>query len=207
MSNKDFNMRAYIDIINEASAIDMMNDPDGFLQRQMRKKSTSGKTEQFGQDETGRIVKVDSKPIVAGPYDDIGMEDPDSIYGPEEDFEALAGYGAEEDFEALAGYGAEEDFEALAGHVEGPEEDFEALAGHVEGPEEDFEALAGHGKFSNNQNGYHKREGQNFWTIDNDDPYWDTHDMEGSSAFEEAPRTDKEETPKFDMNFWTSLFK
>jgi hypothetical protein len=175
----------------------MMNDPDGFLQRQMRKKSTSGKTEQFGQDETGRIVKVDSKPIViepeAGPYDDIGMEDPDSIYGPEEDFEALAGYGAEEDFEALAGYGAEEDFEALAGYVEGPEEDFEALAGY--------------GKFSNNQNGYHKREGQNFWTIDNDDPYWDTHEMEGSSAFEEAPRTDKEETPKFDMNFWTSLFK
>jgi hypothetical protein len=38
-----------------------------------------------------------------------------------------------------------------------------------------------------NNFGYHKRPGQNFWTINNDDPYWDTHDMEGSSAFEEAP--------------------
>ena len=40
---------------------------------------------------------------------------------------------------------------------------------------------------SGNQNGYHKLEGQNFWTVDNEDPYWDTHeigtgDMDGSAA-------------------------
>jgi hypothetical protein len=150
MSNKDFNMRAYIDIINESNELE--------------------------------VIDLSEPEVIA--YDDIGMEE------PIEDFEALAAYGAEEDLEALAG----------------PEEDFEALAAY--GASEDFEALAGYGEFANNQNGYHKREGQNFWTIDNDDPYWDTHEMEGSSAFEEAPRhTDKEETPKFDMNFWTSLFK
>lgn len=92
--------------------------------------------------------------------------------------------------------------------VDNDVEDFEELAGHTEAPEEDLEALAGHNEFANNQNGYHKREGQNFWTIDNDDPYWDTHDMEGSSAFEEAPRhTDKEKTPTLDMDFWMDLFK
>jgi hypothetical protein len=31
--------------------------------------------------------------------------------------------------------------------------------------------------------------------------------MEGSSAFEEAPRTDKQETPTLDMDFWMDLFK
>ena len=54
---------------------------------------------------------------------------------------------------------------------------------------------------SENQFGYHKREGQNFWTVDNDDSYWDTHDIEGSSAFEEAPLKQKP-TQELDWDFW-----
>ena len=42
------------------------------------------------------------------------------------------------------------------------------------------------GAWDNNQFGYHKRPGQNFWTIDNSDPYWDTHEMGTGSAFEDS---------------------
>ena len=54
---------------------------------------------------------------------------------------------------------------------------------------------------SENQFGYHKREGQNFWTVDNDDSYWDTHDIEGSSAFEEAPLKQQPQQ-ELDWDFW-----
>ena len=52
-----------------------------------------------------------------------------------------------------------------------------------------------------NQFGYHKRPGQNFWTIDDSDPYWDTHDKEGSSAFEEAPLKQQPQQ-ELDWDFW-----
>ena len=52
-----------------------------------------------------------------------------------------------------------------------------------------------------NQFGYHKQEGQNFWTVDNDDSYWDTHDIEGSSAFEEAPLKQQPQQ-ELDWDFW-----
>jgi hypothetical protein len=51
---------------NRRAVTKIMNDPDGFLQRQMRKKSTTGTTQRFTQDDTGRIV-VD---------DEIGFEEP-----------------------------------------------------------------------------------------------------------------------------------
>ena len=54
---------------------------------------------------------------------------------------------------------------------------------------------------SENQFGYHKKEGQNFWTVDNDDPYWDTHDIEGSSAFEETPLKQQPQQ-ELDWDFW-----
>jgi hypothetical protein len=86
---------------NRRAITKIMNKPDGFLQRQMRKKSTSGNTEQFGQDDTGRIIKV--APETMG-----------------------------------------------------------------------------------NQYGYHKQEGQNFWTVNNDDAYWDTHEMGTGDAWSDA---------------------
>jgi hypothetical protein len=43
---------------NNRAIVKQMNDLDGFIQRQMRNNSTSGKTEQFGQND-GRIVKTD----------------------------------------------------------------------------------------------------------------------------------------------------
>ena len=101
---------------NNRAMIKQMNDPDGFLQRQMRKKSTSGKTEQFGQ-EDGRIVK----------------EEPETM---------------------------------------------------------------------GNQYGYHKREGQNFWTVNNDDPYWDTHEMGTGDAWSDA---DLKKAPAKELD-WSSWF-
>ena len=101
---------------NNRAMIKQMNDPDGFLQRQMRKKSTSGKTEQFGQ-EDGRIVK----------------EEPETM---------------------------------------------------------------------GNQYGYHKREGQNFWTVNNDDPYWDTHEMGTGDAWSDA---ELKKAPAKELD-WSSWF-
>ena len=54
---------------------------------------------------------------------------------------------------------------------------------------------------SENQFGYHKQEGQNFWTIDDSDSYWQTHDKEGSSAFEEAPLKEQAQE-EFDSDYW-----
>jgi hypothetical protein len=51
---------------NRRAVTKIMNDPKGFLQRQMNKKSTTGTTQRFGQDNTGRIV-ID---------DEIGFEEP-----------------------------------------------------------------------------------------------------------------------------------
>jgi len=104
---------------NNRAMIKQMNDPDGFLQRQMRKKSTSGKTEQFGQ-EDGRIVKTEA-------------EEPETM---------------------------------------------------------------------GNQYGYHKREGQNFWTVNNDDPYWDTHEMGTGDAWSDA---ELKKAPAKELD-WSSWF-
>jgi hypothetical protein len=101
---------------NNRAMVKQMNDPDGFLQRQMRKKSTSGKTEQFGQ-EDGRIVK----------------EAPETM---------------------------------------------------------------------GNQFGYHKQEGQNFWTVNNDDPYWDTHEMGTGDAWSDA---ELKKAPAKELD-WSSWF-
>jgi len=100
---------------NNRAMVKQMNDPDGFLQRQMRKKSTSGKTEQFGQ-EDGRIVK----------------EAPETM---------------------------------------------------------------------GNQYGYHKREGQNFWTVNNDDPYWDSHEMGTGDAWSDA-EVKKAPAKELDWSSW-----
>ena len=53
-----------------------------------------------------------------------------------------------------------------------------------------------------NQYGYHKQEGQNFWTVNNDDPYWDTHEMGTGDAWSDADA--KEEVQELD---WSSWFK
>ena len=53
-----------------------------------------------------------------------------------------------------------------------------------------------------NQYGYHKQEGQNFWTVNNDDPYWDTHEMGTGDAWSDADA--KEVVQEID---WSSWFK
>jgi hypothetical protein len=53
-----------------------------------------------------------------------------------------------------------------------------------------------------NQFGFHKREGQNYWTVNNDDSYWDTHVMGTGDAWNEADI--KEEVQELD---WSSWFK
>jgi hypothetical protein len=124
---------------NRRAVTKTMNDPDGFLQRQMRKRSTSGKTEQFDQDDTGRIIKTESK----------GLDTTENKNRPE--------YKNRE-------------------------------------PET-----------MGNQFGYHKREGQNFWTVNNDDPYWDNHEMGTGDAWSDA---DLKEEPlqELDIDF-SSWFK
>lgn len=51
-----------------------------------------------------------------------------------------------------------------------------------------------------NQLGYHKRPGQNFWTVDDTDPYWDTHEMGTGSPWEEAEP--KQVVQEFDFSKW-----
>jgi len=53
-----------------------------------------------------------------------------------------------------------------------------------------------------NQHGYHKRPGQNFWTIDDSDPYWDTHEMGTGNAFEGSAL---KEAPRKELD-WSSWF-
>ncbi len=53
-----------------------------------------------------------------------------------------------------------------------------------------------------NQYGYHKQEGQNFWTVNNDDSYWDTHEMGTGDAWSDADV--KEVVQELD---WSSWFK
>ena len=51
-----------------------------------------------------------------------------------------------------------------------------------------------------NQFGYHKREGQNFWTVNNEDPYWDTHEMGTGDAWSDADA--KEVAQEVDWSNW-----
>ena len=53
-----------------------------------------------------------------------------------------------------------------------------------------------------NQYGYHKREGQNFWTVNNDDPYWDTHEMGTGDAWSDA---ELKKAPAKELD-WSSWF-
>jgi len=104
---------------NNRAMIKGMNKEDGFLQRQMRKKSTTGNTEKFGQ-EDGRIVKQEQAPS----------------------------------------------------------------------------------KKEGNQFGYHQQPGQNFWTVNNEDAYWDTHEMGTGNAWSDA---DVKKAPSKELD-WSSWF-
>jgi len=55
-----------------------------------------------------------------------------------------------------------------------------------------------------NQYGYYKKKGQNFWTVNNDDPYWETHEMGTGDAWSDADL--KKETKELDIDF-SSWFK
>ena len=52
-----------------------------------------------------------------------------------------------------------------------------------------------------NQFGYHKQEGQNFWTVNNDDPYWDTHEMGTGDAWSDA-EVKKAPAKELDWSSW-----
>jgi len=53
-----------------------------------------------------------------------------------------------------------------------------------------------------NQYGYHKQEGQNFWTVNNDDAYWDTHEMGTGDAWSDA---ELKKAPAKELD-WSSWF-
>ena len=53
-----------------------------------------------------------------------------------------------------------------------------------------------------NQFGYHKKEGQNFWTVNNDDAYWDTHEMGTGDAWSDA---ELKKAPAKELD-WSSWF-
>ena len=53
-----------------------------------------------------------------------------------------------------------------------------------------------------NQFGYHKQEGQNFWTVNNNDPYWDTHEMGTGDAWSDA---ELKKAPAKELD-WSSWF-
>ena len=53
-----------------------------------------------------------------------------------------------------------------------------------------------------NQFGYHKQEGQNFWTVNNDDPYWDSHEMGTGDAWSDA---ELKKAPAKELD-WSSWF-
>jgi hypothetical protein len=52
-----------------------------------------------------------------------------------------------------------------------------------------------------NQYGYHKQEGQNFWTVNNDDAYWDTHEMGTGDAWSDA-EVKKAPAKELDWSSW-----
>ena len=58
----------------------------------------------------------------------------------------------------------------------------------IEGPKEkvDLQQPKGIEQPEGNQFGYHQRPGQNFMTVNNDDPYWDTHEMGTGDAWSDA---------------------
>ena len=53
-----------------------------------------------------------------------------------------------------------------------------------------------------NQFGYHKQEGQNFWTVNNDDPYWDTHVMGTGDAWSDADVKKEVKELNIDWSNW-----
>jgi hypothetical protein len=53
-----------------------------------------------------------------------------------------------------------------------------------------------------NQFGYHKQEGQNFWTVNNDDPYWDTHVMGTGDAWSDADAKKEVKELNIDWSNW-----
>ena len=55
---------------------------------------------------------------------------------------------------------------------------------------------------SSNQFGYHKRPGQNFWTVNNDDPYWDTHVMGTGTAWSDADIKKEVKELNIDWSNW-----
>ena len=55
-----------------------------------------------------------------------------------------------------------------------------------------------------NKFGYHKKPGQSFWTVNNSDPYWDTHEMGTGDAWSDAEL--KKETKDLDIDLF-SWFK
>ena len=69
----------------------------------------------------------------------------------------------------------------------------------IEQPEEKPET-APEVKSEGNQFGYHKKEGSNFLTVNNDDPYWDTHEMGTGDAWSDADT--KKETKEIDFSSW-----
>ena len=52
-----------------------------------------------------------------------------------------------------------------------------------------------------NQYGYHKQKGQNFWTVNNDDAYWDTHEMGTGDAWSDA-EVKKASAKELDWSSW-----
>ena len=52
-----------------------------------------------------------------------------------------------------------------------------------------------------NQFGYHKQKGQNFWTVNNDDAYWDTHEMGTGDAWSDA-EVKKAPAKELDWSSW-----
>jgi hypothetical protein len=72
----------------------------------------------------------------------------------------------------------------------------------VEAPKEEVEtAPTAPVEQQGNQYGYHKQEGQNFWTVNNDDPYWDTHEMGTGDAWSDA-EVKKAPAKELDWSSW-----
>lgn len=69
--------------------------------------------------------------------------------------------------------------------------------------------LAPEKESTGNQYGYHQRPGQNFLTVNNNDPYWDTHKMGTGTAWSDAKlknQPKKEVDTQAIKNWLSSLF-
>jgi hypothetical protein len=76
------------------------------------------------------------------------------------------------------------------------------IPGMVELMEKNGWYLKAEPESTGNQFGYHKEPGQNFWDVDDTDPYWDTHVMGTGDAWSDADL--KEVVQELD---WSSWFK